>query len=241
MNNLQVFDIRNSSLPCPIGSVATPYPSALALGDQHVWVASSLLQSMSKQCETTTPVFLRSISWTTSDTSVEFRWNVEGAPPRDSFRLVANLSDRSWDVPVVEVGPGTFAAIDRSPRLATVASVTYTLYHRGGDGASTILAQRTITTQTPSVTRLLDPYPSPFNPTTTIPFVLAKPGRVVLSVHDVAGRELVRLVEESMTPGTHAVIWNGRGRGGREAPSGVYFVHLSALHASESRQVVLAR
>ncbi len=75
-------------------------------------------------------------------------------------------------------------------------------------------------------TRLLAPSPNPFNPTTTIAYTLAAPGRVTICVHDAAGRVVRTLIDEERAAGEHATVWNGRTDTGDRAASGVYFVRM---------------
>ena len=54
---------------------------------------------------------------------------------------------------------------------------------------------------------------------------LARDGRLDLAVYDVRGRIVRELVKgDWLTAGTHQVVWDGRDRHGRWAPSGVYLV-----------------
>lgn len=74
--------------------------------------------------------------------------------------------------------------------------------------------------------RLTGLAPNPFNPRTTIHFVLPAAGAVRLSVFDVAGRLVRTLVDDSRPQGSHAVVWDGRDASGREVGSGSYLARL---------------
>ena len=80
----------------------------------------------------------------------------------------------------------------------------------------------------PATSELFDNHPNPFNPTTTIGFRLATPARVELSVFDVRGALVKRLVDDTRAAGRHDVTWSGLDEGGREVASGVYLVRLRA-------------
>ncbi len=75
----------------------------------------------------------------------------------------------------------------------------------------------------PLAFQLMANYPNPFNPTTTIKFIIGKTEDVSLSVYDVNGREIASLVNRRLIPGTYSVQWNGAGRS-----SGVYYARLMA-------------
>jgi hypothetical protein len=65
-------------------------------------------------------------------------------------------------------------------------------------------------------------YPNPFNPETSIKFDLAQPGFVLISVIDVSGRLIRKLVSESRTAGSYSVKWDGKDSEGNAVPSGIY-------------------
>jgi hypothetical protein len=79
-------------------------------------------------------------------------------------------------------------------------------------------------------------YPNPFNPSTVIQYALPEPGHVLLTVYDVAGREVATLVEEDQAAGVHRVSFDA----GRFA-SGVYLYRLRAGSFTQVRKMVLVK
>ena len=69
-------------------------------------------------------------------------------------------------------------------------------------------------------------YPNPFNPSTTIRYHLNNYAEVDLSIYNVAGQKVATLVHQNQVAGSYTVEWNGYGRNGRPAPSGVYLYKL---------------
>ena len=63
-------------------------------------------------------------------------------------------------------------------------------------------------------------FPNPFNASTTIRFSLKDPSRVRLTVVDVRGALVDRLVEGTRQAGRQTVVWNGCDRSGRPVASG---------------------
>ncbi len=85
-------------------------------------------------------------------------------------------------------------------------------------------------------------YPNPFNPRTTIGYVLDREAAVTLQVFDVAGRRLATLVEGVvMEAGSHQTEWDGLDHTGRQAPAGVYFCVLETDQGRESRPMVMIK
>ena len=76
----------------------------------------------------------------------------------------------------------------------------------------------------PKVVSLLQNFPNPFNPSTTITFDLRSPSAVSLVIYDITGRRVTALVAQRvMSAGTHQILWNAG-----QASSGVYFYRLRA-------------
>lgn len=75
-------------------------------------------------------------------------------------------------------------------------------------------------------------YPNPFNPSTTISFELPATSRVTLTVFDMLGREVARLVDGEFPAGKQSVRWNGENATGTKVASGVYFYRLHAVSGS---------
>jgi hypothetical protein len=86
--------------------------------------------------------------------------------------------------------------------------------------------------------------PNPFNPSTRITFTIpnkAGSGSVKLSVFDVRGRLVARLVDGPKGSGSYTVTWNGRNRYGAEVGTGVYFYRLQWNSQTISRRMVLLK
>lgn len=83
--------------------------------------------------------------------------------------------------------------------------------------------------------------PNPFNPVTSISFVLPDEREVELSVYGVDGKRVATLVDQVMAEGTHRATWAGQDDSGQAVPSGVYFYQLSAGGYSRTRSMVLLK
>jgi hypothetical protein len=95
---------------------------------------------------------------------------------------------------------------------------------------------------TPAAAFMLYPCrPNPFNPSTVIRFDLPVDGMVRLSVYDVSGRLVRRLVDESLPGGTHEAIWDGRDVSGRGMPSGSYMARIEFGGRTRTTRLGLVR
>ena len=78
--------------------------------------------------------------------------------------------------------------------------------------------------------------PNPFNPITRISYVLPSEGFVTLSVHDVTGKLVTRLISQTQGAGEHAVEWDAKGQ-----PSGIYFCRIEVGAFVDTRKMILLK
>ncbi|MFH1277920.1 MAG: alpha-amylase family glycosyl hydrolase [Candidatus Eisenbacteria bacterium] len=83
--------------------------------------------------------------------------------------------------------------------------------------------------------------PNPFNPETAISFELPKPGRALLTIHDIRGALIRTLVDADLGDGPHEKTWDGTNDEGRGAASGIYFSRLRYKGLEETKRMVLLR
>ncbi len=88
---------------------------------------------------------------------------------------------------------------------------------------------------------LLNNFPNPFNPSTTIIYQLARPAHVTLTIWNIRGQKIRTLVEETKPRGTYEVKWDGKDEQGLVVPAGLYFYRLQAGGFSMTRRMILLK
>ena len=99
---------------------------------------------------------------------------------------------------------------------------------------------------TPKETALLANYPNPFNPETWIPYQLAKPANVTLTIYAVNGTVIRTLALGYQPVGIYqgknrAAYWDGRNTLGEPVASGVYFYTLTAGEFTATRKMLIRK
>ncbi len=84
-------------------------------------------------------------------------------------------------------------------------------------------------------------YPNPFNPTTVIRYQVPVTSDVQLTVYDLMGRKVKKLVSGSVVSGTHHVTWNGIDTHGQTVASGMYLYRLISGEYTETKKLLLLR
>jgi len=146
--------------------------------------------------------------------------------------------------PGIAIAAGTYVifGIAGQPDAGQVTAGTYTI--QGGyvgEGVVTTIVDDREPPVTPENYRLYPGIPNPFNPATSIGFDLPEAGHVKMTVYDVGGRLVRRLVDRSLPAGHHVAQWNGIDGSGGNAVSGVYFVVLEAGVFRQSTKIVLLK
>jgi hypothetical protein len=93
----------------------------------------------------------------------------------------------------------------------------------------------------PNATALMQNFPNPFNPSTTLAFDVAQAGNVTIQVYDVSGRLVVTLLNAHKEIGRHRVEWNGKNASGSLVPSGIYFYRMRAAGFEVTKKMILVR
>ena len=78
----------------------------------------------------------------------------------------------------------------------------------------------------PTAYLLLKNYPNPFNPETNILYSIPQRDKVMLTIYDALGNEVVNLINNEIDTGDHAIVWNGRNDKNLKVTSGIYFAKL---------------
>ena len=94
----------------------------------------------------------------------------------------------------------------------------------------------TVIETTPSAHKLSAAYPNPFNPTTTINFVVPEASNVKITVYDVNGRYITTLADGFYNAGAYDVVFNAQ-----HLPSGVYFYNLTSNNYTATNKMLLVK
>uniref|UniRef100_A0A7C4GJU3 T9SS type A sorting domain-containing protein n=1 Tax=candidate division WOR-3 bacterium TaxID=2052148 RepID=A0A7C4GJU3_UNCW3 len=93
----------------------------------------------------------------------------------------------------------------------------------------------------PLLTRLEAVLPNPFRSGTVVRYVLGAEELVSVTVHDLTGRQVRRLVSGQQLPGRYTVRWQGEDDMGRLLGNGIYFCRFAAGETRSTRKLILAR
>jgi hypothetical protein len=101
---------------------------------------------------------------------------------------------------------------------------------------NTIVGIPNVNIELPKVFSLAQNYPNPFNPTTTISYSIPKGNNVVLTVYDITGKEVAKLVNEFKQAGNYNVNFNAS-----NLASGMYLYRIEAGDFVEVKKMVLVK
>tara|TARA_Y100000590_G_scaffold416501_1_gene515299 strand:- start:1031 stop:3100 length:2070 start_codon:yes stop_codon:yes gene_type:complete len=86
---------------------------------------------------------------------------------------------------------------------------------------------------TPSHFRLEDPFPNPFNSSTTIGYSTRMDDKAILQIFDITGRLVVTLEKERLRSGYKEILWNAKNQ-----PAGLYIIILTQGNEIETKKII---
>lgn len=108
------------------------------------------------------------------------------------------------------------------------------------DDSSTVAVAESISL--PNDFELLQNFPNPFNPTTTIRFNITTTQEIRLDIINLNGQIINTLIQQrKFEAGSYAIQWNGTNYNGENIPSGIYFVQLRNDVTVMTKKLVLIR
>ncbi len=128
--------------------------------------------------------------------------------------------------------PDSLANLDLPP----MATLDWCLSHPVKPGVAETAAVTVSLAAAPSAFSLAQNYPNPFNPQTTIRYDLPLQSHITLTVYDVSGAVVTRLVDGEQPAGSYSQVWNAAG-----SPSGIYFCELRGGTFREMRRMLLVK
>jgi len=168
------------------------------------------------------------LTWSTASETNNLGFEVQRCQDNIHFTKIAFV--RGWDTTAEshhyeyindEVQPGVYY---------------YRLKQLDTDGTFSFSAPVQVQVFAPNRYELGQNFPNPFNPTTEISFQMKEKGRAQLTVYNLLGQKVARLVDGFLEVGTHRVEFNASG-----LPSGIYLYRLEVNGFSSTRRMVVLK
>ena len=84
-------------------------------------------------------------------------------------------------------------------------------------------------------------YPNPFNPVTNIPFTIAVPSYVQISIYNLLGEKVSVLESRWFDMGQFNIQWNGKDGYGNQLSTGVYIYSLESAEFRQAKKLILLK
>ena len=183
------------------------------------------------------------VAATDADTADTLTYHL-GGTDASSFRIVRTSGQLQ-----------TNAALDHETKNSYTVTVAVSDGRGGSDSITVTITVTDVIGAAPSVqtppalpdtTALLSNFPNPFNPETWIPYQLAEPAAVTITIYDVRGRVVRTLVLGNQPAGMYrsrskAAHWDGRNHLGEQVATGVYFYTLKAGDYAATRKLLIRK
>jgi len=120
--------------------------------------------------------------------------------------------------------------------------VSFTAVPSSTNGAVvSVLDEPELISGIPRSAELLNNYPNPFNPSTTIVYGVPKDGSVRLEVFNMLGQRVRTLVNTQHSAGTYEIKWDGTNESGKIVSGGIYFYRLNTGDLSLTKKMLFLK
>jgi hypothetical protein len=89
--------------------------------------------------------------------------------------------------------------------------------------------------------KLINNYPNPFNPVTTLRYDLPENVHVNITIYDMLGRQIKNLINQTQDVGYRSVRWNATDDYGKPVSAGIYLYQIQAGEFVQTKKMVLLK
>ncbi len=207
-----------------LGVIMTDINTAYVCGVNGIILKSTNSGSNWQLLTTGTTRFLRSISYVSSD--------VVYTAGELGIILKTTNGGGNWQNQPINITSELYSIhfTDSQNGLATGQNGIILKTISGGIGINQI------STEIPERFALYQNYPNPFNPSTVITFDLLNLSHIKLTIFDITGKVVERIVNEKLSAGKYDIEWEAG-----SCPSGVYFCKLETEKFSSAIKMIVLK
>ncbi len=108
-------------------------------------------------------------------------------------------------------------------------------------GTLSAIRRPTTSASIPASCALEQNFPNPFNSATMIKYQLAEPSKVILTIFNLAGQQIIQLIDETQDAGTFQLLWDGNDQARIPVASGIYLLQIQTDNFLMAKKLLLIR
>ncbi|MDD2332106.1 MAG: FlgD immunoglobulin-like domain containing protein, partial [Candidatus Cloacimonetes bacterium] len=235
-------------------------PGVLTFAGVEFSAKGDVIVVLSEDIDPTLPVELSSFDAVlTAELFVNLTWVSESETNHSGYNVFRNLENTL--LTAIRLNPGLISEGNQTGTQTTYkytdmeveanATYYYWLESVDLDGSSSFYGPVSITLnnqdpgqetpQLPMVTELLNAFPNPFNPQTTIRYSIREAGEVKIAIYNLKGQMIRSFTNNHSQAGYFNVIWDGYDSHGNAVGSGMYLYRMSSSNYSATRKMLLSK
>lgn len=191
-----------------------------------------------------TPVELAAFEAIKTENTVALKWVTLSESKNYGFEIQRRAEKEEYTAIGFVPGQGTtttrnsYSFVDREikPQICY-----YRLKQIDFDGSIAYSEEKVVAPGNLNSYQLGKNFPNPFNPTTTIQYLVGKAGPVKISIKNLLGQEVKELVNNKHEIGNYEVHWDATDRYGQPVASGTYIYIIEAENFHKARRMLLIR
>lgn len=186
------------------------------------------------------PVELASFSASVNNNDVTLQWQTATELNNSGFDIERAVNNNDWKKIGFVSGHGTTSEVHNytfKDNDLKAGIYNYRIKQIDYNGSYEYFElEQQIEITPPNKFALLQNFPNPFNPVTTIKFVIAEKASVTLTVFNSIGEEVAMLVNEVKEAGSYETQFNANG-----FSSGIYYYKLQTENFVQTRKMILIK
>ncbi|HZW40026.1 MAG TPA: YCF48-related protein [Ignavibacteriaceae bacterium] len=185
------------------------------------------------------PVELASLTTNVQGRDITINWSTATEKNNQGFAIERKLNNGEFKEITFIEGKGTTTVVQNYSFVDKNLSqglYTYRLKQVDYDGTAEYSSEVTAEIGSPTVFRLDQNFPNPFNPSTVIKYSIPIQQQVTVKVFDLLGNEVSTLVNEVKSAGNYEITWNAA-----NYASGLYFYQIKAGNFSDIKKMILMK
>lgn len=194
--------------------------------------------------EGSVPVELSSFRAVPEDNSVNLYWTTVSETNNFGFEIQRSSNNVEFSQIGFLPGQGTIStphSYQYADHDILAGKYYYRLKQIDTDGSFDFSPVLEVNFSVPTTCSLLQNFPNPFNPVTTIQFKIPINNQVKINIYDIKGKLVRNLVDEIKPAGSHSIEWDSRNNEGITVSNGVYFYRMISGEYSSSKKMILMK
>lgn len=180
----------------------------------------------------------------TKENGVKIVWETLQNEENLGFNIARSESEKEDylyinDELIIDEGRNQFIYFDN--KIESNKKYFYKLESVSINGSKSLFGPVSVLVSSPGKWSLSQNYPNPFNSETTINFSIPKSSNVSITIYNINGVVIRKLINANYDAGYYSIKWDGKNNDGIIVSSGIYFCEFRSKDVAITRKIIFAK